>query len=444
MKKIILSFLAFGLLMNVYAQSDYKKLPALGVHFLFNDFKTAEELRRSGLASVIRDKNWSKTSRMSVGLAFSYMEGLSNNLDFVATASGSFVDYPVPDKPAFGSSRFLLDVTAMGNLKLISDKYWVSPYLSLGAGVSKVGGYYGAFIPTGLGLQFNLFDEAYIMVNSQYRIPITENVAYHLFHSIGLAGNIKKRTVREMAPLPPPPVEAPKDRDNDGVIDENDKCPDVPGVASLQGCPDKDGDGIADGEDKCPDVSGLAKYTGCPVPDTDKDGINDEMDKCVDVPGVARYQGCPVPDTDKDGVNDEEDKCPNEVGPATNFGCPVIETVIVEKVNKAAQNIFFATGSAKLLAKSNVSLNNVVAILNENPSYKVDIDGHTDITGTPEKNQVLSEARASSVKAYLESKGIAENRLVATGYGIDKPIADNKTVAGRSKNRRVEMRLRNY
>ncbi len=443
MKKIILSFLAFGLLMNAYAQNDYKKLPSLGVHFLFNDFKTASELRNSGLASVIREKNWSKTSRMAPGIAISYSEGLSNNLDFVATASGSFVDYPIPDKPAFGFTRFLVDVTAMGNLKLISDKYWVSPFLTLGAGVSKVGGYYGAFIPTGVGLQFNLFDEAYVMVNSQYRIPVTENVAYHLYHSIGLSGNIKKRTVVELAPLPPP-VEAPKDRDNDGVIDENDKCPDVAGVASLQGCPDKDGDGIADGDDKCPDIAGLAKYNGCPIPDTDKDGINDEMDKCVDVPGVARYQGCPVPDTDKDGVNDEEDKCPNEVGPATNYGCPVIETVIVEKVNKAAQNIFFATGSAKLLAKSNVSLNNVAAILNENPSFKVDIDGHTDITGTPEKNQVLSEARANSVKAYLESKGIAENRLVATGYGIDKPIDDNKTVAGRSKNRRVEMRLRNY
>ncbi|MEO7767195.1 MAG: OmpA family protein, partial [Ferruginibacter sp.] len=161
-------------------------------------------------------------------------------------------------------------------------------------------------------------------------------------------------------------------------------------------------------------------------------------------PGVARYQGCPIPDTDKDGVNDEEDKCPALAGPSSNYGCPVIETVIIEKVNKAAKNIFFATGSAKLLAKSNASLNNVVNILNANPGYMVDIDGHTDITGTPAKNQVLSEARANSVKAYFVSHGIVESRMVATGYGIDKPIADNKTVAGRAENRRVEMKLRNY
>ena len=168
-------------------------------------------------------------------------------------------------------------------------------------------------------------------------------------------------------------------------LDDVDACPDVAGPAALNGCPDRDGDGIADKDDKCPDVAGLAKYNGCPIPDTDKDGINDEEDKCPTVPGVARYQGCPIPDTDNDGVNDEEDKCPNEPGPASNFGCPEIKQEIIEKVNLAAKNIFFATGSAKLLAKSYPSLNNVVKILTENPTYKVDIAGHTDTTGTHDK-----------------------------------------------------------
>jgi len=228
------------------------------------------------------------------------------------------------------------------------------------------------------------------------------------------------------------------------VLDVDDKCPDVKGLASLQGCPDRDGDGIADGDDKCPDVAGLARYQGCPIPDTDKDGINDEQDKCPTVPGVARYQGCPIPDTDGDGVNDEEDKCINEKGPASNYGCPVIDEKIVERVNKAAQNVFFATGSAKLLAKSFPKLNDVVTILKENPSYKVNIDGHTDDVGKDENNQTLSENRAASVKAYLAGKGIEESRLTSTGYGETKPVADNKTAAGRAKNRRVEMTVSNY
>ena len=437
MKKIILAIFTFGLLSNSFAQENYKKLPALGLHFLFNDFKTAAELRSGGLASVIRNKNWSKTGRMNVGLGLSYMEGLSNNLDFVATASGSFVDYPLPDRASTGV-KFLLDVTAVANLKLLSDNYVVSPYLSLGAGVSKVSGYYGAFIPTGVGLQFNLLDESFILVNSQYRIPITENAAYHLYHSIGFAGNIKKRKVVEVAPLPPPPVEAPKDRDQDGVIDESDKCPDIAGVVSLQGCPDKDGDGIIDGEDKCPDVAGLAKYQGCPVPDTDKDGINDENDKCIDVAGVARYQGCPVPDTDGDGVNDEDDKCPTEKGLAENKGCPVMADYAFN-----ADNVQFVTGSAKLTLSAKAELNKGVVILTEHPALNVAINGYTDITGKAATNLLLSQKRADAAKAYFIAKGINADRLSATGFGVENPVADNKTAAGRAKNRRVEFKGNN-
>jgi outer membrane protein OmpA-like peptidoglycan-associated protein len=244
------------------------------------------------------------------------------------------------------------------------------------------------------------------------------------------------------APLPPPPVVM--DRDGDGVLDAVDRCPDTPGLASLQGCPDRDGDGIADIDDKCPDIAGIARYQGCPIPDTDKDGVDDEADKCPTVPGLARYQGCPIPDTDGDGVNDEEDKCVNDKGPVSNFGCPVINEEIIKKVNRAAQNIFFETAKSTLLAKSFPKLNEVVTILNENPSFKVQIDGHTDAQGKDDYNQGLSDQRAASVKAYLVSKGIAESRLSSAGYGETKPVADNTTAAGRAKNRRVEMTLSNY
>ena len=246
------------------------------------------------------------------------------------------------------------------------------------------------------------------------------------------------------APAPVMPVAVVLDRDGDGVLDGVDRCPDTKGLASLQGCPDSDGDGIADIDDKCPDVFGLARYQGCPVPDTDKDGVNDELDKCPTVAGLARYQGCPIPDTDGDGINDEEDKCINDKGPASNFGCPVINEEIIKKVNRAAQNIFFATASDKLLAKSFPKLNEVVTILQDNPSFKVQIDGHTDDVGKDEYNHTLSHNRAASVRAYLVSKGIDESRLSSTGYGETKPIADNTTAAGRAKNRRVEMTLRNY
>ena len=444
MKKIVFMFLALALVINSFGQGDYKKLPSIGVQFFMNDFSTAANLRTAGLASVLKSKEWHKTKNMTAGIALTYVRGLNNYLDFAGTLSGSFVRYPVPGKTVDSDPSLLLEGAATANLKLFSDKYFFVPFLTAGVGASKYKGYYGAFLPVGVGAQVRMFDETYLLLNSQYRISITENTAYHLYHSIGFVTNLTKR--KEPAPVvvPVPVVEPPKDRDGDGIVDSLDKCPDVKGLAALQGCPDRDGDGIADGEDKCPDVKGLARYQGCPIPDTDKDGINDEEDKCPTVFGVARYQGCPVPDTDGDGVNDEEDKCKNEKGPASNYGCPVIDTKIVERINKAAQNVFFATGSSKLLAKSFPKLNDVVTILKENPTYNVTIDGHTDNTGKADKNQTLSEARAAAVKAYLVSKGVDESRLTSAGYGQDKPIADNKTAAGRAKNRRVEMSVRNY
>ena len=445
MKKILLSFLAIGLLITGFGQNDYKKRPALGVSFVLNDFKTAASIRATSLSNVLRTKQYKQTKDMAAGLAISYLKGLTNNIDFEGAISGSFLDYPVPGKALTSQSNLLLEAVTTANIKLTSDQYWISPYITAGLGASKYKGYYAAFVPAGLGLQVNLFDEAFLLLNTQYRIPITENATYHFYHSFGIAGNIGKVKAAPVMPVVlPPVVEAPKDRDGDGIIDAEDKCPDVKGLASLQGCPDRDGDGITDAADKCPDVAGLAKYNGCPIPDTDGDGINDEQDKCLTEKGFARYQGCPVPDTDKDGVNDEEDKCPNDAGPASNYGCPVIAQAVVDKINYAAKNILFATGSAKLLPKSFKSLNEVAKIMAADKTLQLDIDGHTDSQGKPEKNKILSDNRAASVKTYLASKGVEESRMTAAGHGLDMPIADNKTAAGRTKNRRVEMKARNY
>jgi OOP family OmpA-OmpF porin len=444
MRKLYFLIITLFYIEASFAQRETKQnKQGLGVSFFLSDFKTASNIRSNGLVSVLKDKSFFKPATMNPGLAIDYLSGISKHVDFIATLGGSFLDYPINNKPAFNADNFLLEATANLNLRLLSDQYWVTPFIDLGVGASKYQKYYAAFAPIGLGLQVNILDQAYLLINSQYRIPVTENASYHFYHSIGLVGNIASK--KEIAPkeVEIPPVVV-LDKDGDGIVDSLDACPDVAGTVALHGCPDRDNDGIADKDDKCPDVAGLAKYNGCPVPDTDGDGINDEEDKCPTVAGVARYQGCPVPDTDGDGVNDEEDKCPHEAGSASNFGCPVIDVVVVEKVNKAAQSIYFATGSAKLLPKSYPALKQVVQVLNDNPSYKIDINGYTDNTGGSELNQKLSENRANSVKQYILGSGIDESRITAIGHGEDDPIADNKTSKGRAKNRRVEMKLRNY
>ncbi|MBK8711492.1 MAG: OmpA family protein [Niastella sp.] len=441
MKKSILLLLAFGLFNSAFSQTDNKKPGTIGIHFVLNDFQTAADIRSTSLVNVINEKQWFKTSRMAPGIAVSYMKGMMQNLDLAATLSGSFVKYPYPDRPKSTSDEVLFEAAATANLKLLSDKYFLNPFLTGGVGASKYSVHFGAFTVLGVGLQIKPADNFFIILNSQYRMPASSDVAYHFYNSFGMARSFPKPKAVVVA-APEVPVVA--DRDGDGVADADDKCPDTPGLASLQGCPDRDGDGIADADDKCPDEAGLAKYGGCPIPDTDGDGINDEMDKCPTVKGVARYQGCPIPDTDNDGVNDEEDKCPTRPGPASNQGCPVIAKEVIEKVNMAAKNVFFSTGSYKLLPKSFKSLNDVASILKADESLMIDIDGYTDSQGSDELNQTLSENRAKSVKDYLVSKGIDESRLKSTGYGETNPIADNKTAAGRAKNRRTEMTIRNY
>jgi hypothetical protein len=127
---------------------------------------------------------------MSPGLAISYSEGLSNRFDFSTTIAGSFLDYPRQNAPSSGSDKFLLEVDASIRGKMFTNKYWFTPFLQAGLGVSKYEGYYGAFIPLGFGLQFNFFDQAFLLINSQYRVPVTQTSNYHFYGSIGLVGTL--------------------------------------------------------------------------------------------------------------------------------------------------------------------------------------------------------------------------------------------------------------
>jgi len=444
MKKILSAFIALYLLVPAgYSQDDEIRPKALGISFFLNDFVSPARIRSSSLVKVLADNNMAKMSDMNPGLAITYFKGLRKHIDYSLSVGGSYLRYPMPDR-TFTSNKFLLEANAAIQLKMTSEKYWVQPFLNLGVGGHKYLNYYGAFLPLGVGMKVNLMDDVHFFITSNYRVPVTPQTAnYHLQHSIGFAARLGKK---KEPPPPPQPPKPPSDRDGDGIIDDLDKCPDVPGLAKYDGCPipDTDKDGINDEEDKCPTVPGVARYQGCPIPDTDKDGINDEEDKCPTVPGLARYQGCPIPDTDGDGVNDEEDRCITIPGPKENYGCPMIPAEVSKRVSTAAKNILFITGSSKLQSSSFKGLNDVANIMNENPGMSLAIDGHTDNVGSDESNQKLSDDRANSVKNYLVSKGVDASRITATGHGETMPIADNKTAAGRRLNRRSELTLSYY
>ena len=105
------------------------------------------------------------------------------------------------------------------------------------------------------------------------------------------------------------------------------------------------------------------------------------------------------------------------------------------------RNIFFDFNKFELKEESQVELDRVVHLLSENPTVKIQIEGHTDNVGTAADNLKLSENRAKAVVSYLKGKGIAADRLSSKGFGATKPIAANTTEEGRAQNRRTELKV---
>ncbi len=168
---------------------------------------------------------------------------------------------------------------------------------------------------------------------------------------------------------------------------------------------DSDGDGVADKLDKCPNTEAGIKVdgSGCPL-DVDADGIPDSKDACPTVKGIARLNGCP------------------EFAPG-----PVVP-------------IQFEFNSSVLRTSAYSVLDGLASSLKANSSAVVQLDGHASAEGTEEYNMTLSRDRANSVKTYLVNAGIASNRIATTAYGESRPVASNATEAGRSQNRRVEIK----
>ncbi len=355
------------------------------------------------------------------------------------------------------------DLTRYGK-KEINKAYWaldlglkynflkdtkIDPYAMLGGGYNWQGYDNGGTLNGGLGLNYWINDNVGLFIESVYKKSFDSNIHDYFQHSAGLALRF-----------------GAKDSDKDGIVDSKDECPNTPGLAQFNGCPDSDGDGIADKDDncpklagdkahggcpdsdgdgvidpndKCPQVAGLEKFQGCP--DTDGDGIADKDDKCPQEAGPVANQGCPWPDTDGDGVVDKDDLCPKVAGPADNKGCPRITKEEQAKLSQYAKTIYFKTNSAEFTAKTIPVLDAIVVIMKKYPASRFRIEGHTDSVGPADYNMELSQRRADAVKNYLIQHGISADRLEAKGYGETRPIASNRTAAGRAKNRRVEIIL---
>ena len=227
------------------------------------------------------------------------------------------------------------------------------------------------------------------------------------------------------------------DRDKDGILDKDDRCPDTPGLAEFQGCPDTDGDGIPDIDDQCPDVAGPVENNGCPWPDTDGDGVVDKDDACPDVAGPAENNGCPWPDTDGDGILDKDDACPTVFGLAQYNGCPKPKSVTATEVEGELKNIYFDFDRATIKAESSARLDAAANIIKADGGNYL-LEGQTDKKGPEAYNLDLSQRRAASVVSALDARGVDATSLKSIGVGEAKAVVpENASNDERQQDRKV-------
>jgi len=292
----------------------------------------------------------------------------------------------------------------------------IDPYLTVGGGRYWIDELSSFTANGGLGINYWFNDFIGLSLETNYKHTKNINGIAHFQHSFGLS--IKG---------------GGSDKDNDGVYDQDDACPDIPGLLQFNGCPDSDGDGIPDPQDDCPNSPGLAEFNGCP--DSDGDGLIDSKDNCPNEAGSLANGGCP--DTDKDGIIDSEDDCPEVAGVAENNGCPAVQ----KQLDSYVKTLLFVNEKSEFLEESFPSLDHILNIVQEYPEAHFTVSGHADSRGTEKFNQTLSEERAQAVVNYLVGKGIDANRFKAIGYGESMPVSTNVNRAGRKLNRRVEVVL---
>jgi len=357
-----------------------------------------------------------------------------------------------------------------------NEKCKLRPFTVLGGGYTLLDGQGNPMANGGLGFDVMFTDVLGLFVQSEYKHSFDDAFKPFFQHNVGIKY-----------------LFGGKDSDKDGVLDDDDECPEVFGLKEFKGCPDTDEDGVKDKDDLCPKVAGPVEFNGCPdtdgdgvvdikdecpkipgtkankgCPDTDGDGVIDKKDACPKVKGEKANKGCPWPDTDKDGILDKDDKCPNVAGLEELQGCPADKESIKDKasgtdkvsdtegssqtqtgkdslsasiINTIQTVLYFNTESASITSSEIPKLNALIKALGTHP-VSISLEGHADDRGDAGFNQDLSEQRAEAIKRFLLNNGVSNDLLQTVGFGEMYPVETNTTDKGRSKNRRVEVKIK--
>lgn len=273
---------------------------------------------------------------------------------------------------------------------------------------------------TPVGLLFGLrYAEDAFSVAGGVGPGLTTGYGAPVVRALATGGARFNRKQEEAAP-PPVPARSPEPPPPEPVA--IDPCLESPPPSDPAACPelDADNDGIKNGNDACPteaeDIDGFEDTDGCPESDNDRDGIPDVDDKC------------PMDAETINGI-DDEDGCPDKIR-------------VLDGQISTMEPIFFETGKAVILSKSEPLLIEIAQVIKSRPELgTISIEGHTDDVGSDATNLRLSQSRAESVREFLINAGVNADRIIATGYGESRPIAEGTSREARAANRRVEFRF---
>ncbi|RKZ70342.1 MAG: hypothetical protein DRR19_33435 [Candidatus Parabeggiatoa sp. nov. 1] len=250
----------------------------------------------------------------------------------------------------------------------------------------------------------------------------------------------------------------PIDSDNDGVPDYRDACPAQSESIDGRGCSqDTDRDGVFNNEDVCPNNSpeeiakGVIQHgfqKGCPI-DRDNDSVPDYRDDCPTQYEGVDARGCSR-DTDEDRVFDYKDECPGTLFgvEVDTKGCALPPPPPEPELRAAValtDKVLFDYNMADLTYQTRTGLDGLISQAGGVESIEhVNIVGHADDRGTEEYNQRLSEERATSVANYFIGKGLSAEKITQRGDGELYPVFSNQTDEDRTQNRRVEITIKPF
>lgn len=371
---------------SAYRTRD-RRNPAIGLHYSISSFNSPAI----------------DFSKINNGYALSFLDGIAGKYDYMIQGGSVSAKYRIGDDN--NESRNLLHyINIYGIRRFFSDTVLVNPYLAVGPGMTLYNKDVNAALNGGVGLQLRLSNNIFLQTQVAYHVNFSALINNNVSTSIGLFGIIlqRKKSKAKINSDLNPALQPITDIDGDGIPNIDDACPTIPGPAAFHGCPDTDRDGISDNEDKCPLEPGSFAYGGCPEPN-------------VSSPSPITYIDTLI-------VDNVPQQTPDSISAV---------------INELAQHIYFETNKATFKATSTHVLNRIVELLKNRPFKQLLIEGHTDNTGTVNRNQQLSAERAKTVFEYLVSQGLDSKKILTKGYGETKPVADNKTSEGRARNRRT-------